>query len=104
MYFVIIVFLMMLLIISLALRMKRGHQGVASNEVRATPFSLAVQELVSTAGGVYLSLIMLTSFLKIDIPEIIYFASVGFDPLAGIAMGIALIQPLCAMLLIKLTK
>jgi hypothetical protein len=88
---------------SLFIRMQRRRQGISS-EVKASPFSLALQELVSTAGGVYLSLIMLTSFLKLDIPEIVGFYGVGFDPLAGIAMGVAIFQPLCAFVFYKVTK
>lgn len=95
--------LVLLLAFSLLFRMRRGRQGINS-EVKASPFSLALQELVSTAGGVYLSLIMLTSFLKLDIPELVYFSGIGFDPLAGIAMGVAVVQPLCAVIFYKLTK
>ncbi|MCE5287331.1 MAG: hypothetical protein LLG02_16010 [Pelosinus sp.] len=94
--------LLLLLAFSLFLRMQRRRQG--NNEIKASPFSLAVQELVSTAGGVYLSLIMLTSFLKLDIPEIVSLCGVSFDPLAGIAMGVAVVQPLCALIFYKLTK
>lgn len=98
-----LLFLLVLLAFSLYLRMHRRRQGV-NNEIKASPFSLAVQELVSTAGGVYLSLIMLTSFLKLEIPEIVFFSGVGVDPLAGTAMGVAIVQPLCAWFFLKITK
>lgn len=98
-----LLFLMVFLAFSLFLRMQRGRQEIKS-EVKASPFSLALQELVGTAGGVYLSLIMLISFLRLDIPEIVSLCGVGFDPLAGIAIGVAVVQPLCALIFYRLTK
>jgi hypothetical protein len=100
----ILLFLVVLLVFSLWLRMRRGRQGIDSEMAKASPFSMAVQELVSTAGGVYLSFIMLTSFLKLDIPEKMLFGGVAFDPLAGMALGLAIVQPLCGLLFYKLSK
>jgi hypothetical protein len=99
----VLLFLLMFLTFSLLLRMQRHRQGI-NNEAKASPFSLALQELVSTAGGVYLSLIMLISFLKLDIPERVSFSGIGFDPLACIALGAAIAQPLCALIFYKLIK
>jgi hypothetical protein len=61
---------------------------------RPSPFSNAVQELVATAGGVYLSLVMIVSFLKLELPERITISILAFDPLAMTAIGVAVIQPL----------
>ncbi|HWR07991.1 hypothetical protein [Sporomusa sp.] len=62
-------------------------------EPRPSPFSTAVQELVATAGGVYLSLVMIVSFLKLELPERITLSILSFDPLAMTAIGVAVIQP-----------
>jgi hypothetical protein len=69
-------------------------RAVDSSNVQQTVFSIAVQELVATAGGVYLSLIALVSFLKLDIPEKLAVAGISFDPIALLAIGVAVIQPL----------
>ncbi|WP_425060913.1 hypothetical protein SCACP_16730 [Sporomusa carbonis] len=63
-------------------------------EPRPSPFSNAVQDLVSTAGGVYLSLVLIVSFLKIELPERITIGILSFDPLAMTSIGLAVIQPM----------
>lgn len=62
-------------------------------EPKPSPFSIAVQDLVATAGGVYLSLVMIVSFLKLELPEKITISILSFDPLAMTAIGVAVIQP-----------
>ncbi|MDU4959727.1 MAG: hypothetical protein E6X17_03555 [Sporomusaceae bacterium] len=79
-------------------------RAVDSSKVKQTVFSLAVQELVATAGGVYLSLIALISFLRLDIPEKILVAGVGFDPIAMLAIGVAVLQPLWQQFIPKTTE
>jgi len=49
--------------------------------------------LVGMAGGIYISLIALTSFLKIAFPETVYILGVSVDPLAILSLLLALIQP-----------
>lgn len=66
---------------------------VNSPQVQQSVFSLAVQELVATAGGVYLSIIALVSFLKLEIPEKLAIAGISFDPVALLAIGVAILQP-----------
>ena len=70
-------------------------------EPRPSPFSTAVQELVATAGGVYLSLVMIVSFLKLELPERITVSILSFDPLAMTAIGVAVIQPVISKLFQK---
>jgi hypothetical protein len=67
-------------------------RAVDPAKVKSTPFSAAVQELVATAGGVYLSLIALVSFLRLDVPEKVTLG-VSFDPLALLAICVAVTQP-----------
>ena len=68
-------------------------RAVDTSKVKVSPLSTAVQELVATAGGVYLSVIALVSFLKLDIPEKITALEISFDPLALLALGVAVTQP-----------
>ncbi|SMC65046.1 hypothetical protein [Sporomusa malonica] len=75
-------------------RSRVGLDNVPPIEPRPSPFSNAVQELVATAGGVYLSLVMIVSFLKLELPERITISILAFDPLAMTAIGVAVIQPL----------
>lgn len=66
---------------------------VDSGKVKPSPVALAIQELVATAGGVYLSMVALVSFLRLNIPEQLGLAGITFDPLALLAICIALTQP-----------
>ncbi|WP_110953119.1 hypothetical protein [Anaerosinus massiliensis] len=63
-------------------------------EKKNSPLSLAIQELIAIAGGIYLSLIMLVSFLKISVPEKVNFFVVDMDPLAFVAISLAIVQPI----------
>ncbi|MGF7186942.1 hypothetical protein GGQ84_003081 [Desulfitispora alkaliphila] len=60
---------------------------------KSSPASEAITELVATAGGIYLSLVTLTSFLEIEVPEKITVLTVQVEPLAFISIGITLVQP-----------
>lgn len=62
-------------------------------EPRATPFSEAMINLIGVAGGVYLSLIMLFTFLEVSLPGKISLGGVEVEPLAAFAIGLAIVQP-----------
>jgi hypothetical protein len=79
--------------LSLWLRLLRYRDGVSAGETRASPLSMAVQELVATAGGIYLAIVALTSFLKLEMPDRVSLVSASVDPLALTAIGIAIVQP-----------
>lgn len=79
-------------------RIRNKLDAVSSS---TSPLSQAIQELVSAAGGIYLSMIALISFLKIEIPEKVTFQQVSFDPLAFIAIGIAVLQPIVLRILMR---
>lgn len=80
--------------VSLWLKTKYIRRKLDASTVAPSPLSQAIQELVGTAGGIYLSIVALISFLKIDIPEKIIFQNISFDPLALIAITIAVLQPI----------
>lgn len=74
-------------------RSRTSLEGVPLVEPKPSPFSNAIQDLVATAGGVYLSMIMIVSFLKIEVPERITIGILSFDPLAMTSIAVAVIQP-----------
>lgn len=86
---------------SIWLRMRRFRQTWDGTETKSSPLSLAVQELLATAGGIYLSLIMLVSFLKLTIPATISLFELSLDPLASISIGLAIVQPMIYKVLYK---
>jgi hypothetical protein len=67
-------------------------------EPRATPLSEAVFQLVGIAGGIYLSLIMLFTFLEVNLPNKIKLGGIEVEPLAAFAIGLAIAQPFAVRL------
>lgn len=69
----------------------------------SSPLSNAVTELVGTAGGIYLSLELLFSFLQL--PDNWWSESVFIvEPLAAVSLVLAIIQPFIHQLWIKFRK
>jgi hypothetical protein len=62
-------------------------------EERPSPLSQALAGLVGTAGGIYLSLVLLLEFLNIDVPARVSLGPVSLEPLASISLLLAVIQP-----------
>lgn len=94
--------LMVLIGLSLWLRIGHYRDSVAGVETRSSPVAAAVQELVATAGGVYLAVVALTSFLKLDMPDRVNLMAVSVDPLAVTAIILAVIQPVFTRLYYKI--
>lgn len=69
----------------------------------SSPFASALAQLIGTAGGIYLSLELLFSFLKI--PET-WWSSSEFivEPLAVISLAIAIFQPFFLRALLAIRK
>lgn len=88
-----ILLLCLFFILSLRLRVKFLRLSANLPQPQASPVSSALTDLVSTAGGIYLSLILLVSFLKVDVPDKISYFAITVDPLALIALIVTLIQP-----------
>lgn len=63
-------------------------------QVKPSPISLALQETIAVAGGIYLSLIMFISFLKLNLQEIVLIKEIHFDPLAALSIFLTTIQPI----------
>ncbi|WP_378952440.1 hypothetical protein [Pelosinus sp. sgz500959] len=90
-----LVLLLVILVLALSVwqRIRYFRKTIDENNLKASPLSLAIQELISISGGIYLSLLMLVSFLKLNVPETIILFEFSIDPLAFSAIGLAIIQP-----------
>ncbi|ADG82251.1 hypothetical protein Tfer_1961 [Thermincola ferriacetica] len=60
---------------------------------KASMLSEAIGNLIATAGGIYLSLILLATFLGLELPSTVELYSIRFEPVAGTSLMLALIQP-----------
>lgn len=98
-----LVVVLVLIGLSLWLRVRHYRDSVVGVETKASPVALAVQELVATAGGVYLAIVALTSFLKLDMPDKVTLMAVAVDPLAVTAIVLAIVQPVFTRLFFKMT-
>jgi hypothetical protein len=96
-------FLLLLAGGSLWIRVK-DYRTSSVNETKTSPLSLAVQDLVAAAGGIYIAIFTLTSFIKLDMPEKITLFQTSVDPLAFSAVGMAIIQPLFFKAINKLIR
>lgn len=70
----------------------------------SSPASVVLGEIVAVAGGIYLSLVLLVSFLKFTPPDTVSLFSMNIDPLAMTAITIALIQPIFLALYYRFIK
>jgi len=91
---IVLFWVLIILALSVWQRIQYFRKTVDENKITASPLSLAIQELVAISGSIYLSLIMLVSFLKLNIPETVRFSEVSIDPLALLSISLAIIQPL----------
>lgn len=102
MVIVLLLVLLGLIVLSLWLRVRLRRDSVAGVETKSSPVAAAIQELVATAGGVYLAIVALTSFLRLDMPDKVSLMAVAVDPLAVTAIVLAVVQPLFSRLFLKI--
>ncbi len=82
---------------------ERKYRVMWRSQSASSPLAAALSQLVGTAGGIYLSLELLFSFLKI--PEDWWSGSVFFvEPLALISLLIAILQPFVLNIWTRLRK
>ena len=82
---------------------ERGYLLMWRSEPKPSPLSMAIAQLVGTAGGIYLSLELLFSFLKI--PKDWWSASTFVvEPLALCSLALAIVQPFAIKAWRKLRK
>lgn len=70
----------------------------------STFLSEALAQLVGVAGGLYLSLIMLVSFLELELPDRITVMGLTMQPLALVALTLAILQPLVKSVIDKVMR
>lgn len=81
---------------SLAMRAgekKRAYEQKYPEHAEPSLLSLALQDILGVAGGIYLSLVLLVSFLQLDLPDRWLVAGVKMEPLAFLALSLAVVQP-----------
>ena len=78
-------------------RLRRHHlrdkNWDAIGESKTSVMSQSIASMVGTAGGIYLSVVVLFSFLDVELPAKVTLAGMGFEPVAAISFALALIQP-----------
>ncbi len=67
---------------------KRAYEEVPS------PLSEAIKDFVAVAGGVYLGLMALSEFLKVPVPIEAEVWGLSFDPIAVVAVALAIVAPM----------
>ncbi len=75
------------------LRMMREKDWSIIGEAKSSHISNALANLVGVAGGIYLTLVVVVTFLDIELPERVQIGNVSLEPLAAISILIALVQP-----------
>lgn len=88
------------MVLSVYLRMRRD--GYRQEYVLTSPLAEALRQLVGIAGGIYLSLVMLTGFLGLELPERILIYQMKLDPLAIVSILLACVQPLILAMLCRI--
>lgn len=93
---VIILALFFLLFFSLKERIKQKilkERACEGLETKPSPLSDALGQMLATAGGIYLSLVMLFSFIEIEAPDKIILFSLELEPLATVSLFLSILQP-----------
>jgi Ni,Fe-hydrogenase III small subunit len=65
-----------------------------SYEEASSPLSEAIKDFVAVAGGVYLGLMALSEFLKVPVPIEAEVWGLSFDPIAVVAVVLAIVAPM----------
>ncbi|MCL6477022.1 MAG: hypothetical protein K6T65_01270 [Peptococcaceae bacterium] len=99
MYSPVLVFtLVVLVLLTLSVRQRMQNMVVRErawdgSETKPSPLSEALTGLIGTAGGIYICLVMLFSFMELNIPKKVEVFKVGLEPLAAVSFALAIIQP-----------
>lgn len=105
-----IFFVVLALLIGLSVRERMRLAGFTRGgkswdvEPVNSPLARALANLVGVAGGIYLSLTVLVDFLEISVPARLTLGPVTVEPIAAIAIGLAIIQPFALRLFLCLRR
>lgn len=75
--------------------------GMEPPDARSTPLSQGMVDIVAVAGGVYLSLTMVAGFVGYETPGKVNFLGGQVDPMAVLAVLLALVEPFLSKLFEK---
>ena len=73
-------------------RIRKQHR--MSREIQDTFLSNEIKNIIANAGGIYISLSLAASFLKLDVSQEFAVLGVQFDVVAALALILAVLQPL----------
>lgn len=85
-----------LVILSVRERLRQRHfrkEWDMIGESKNSALSESLAGLVGTAGGIYLSTVMLTTFLEIEIPSRVNIHNVSLEPMAALSFILAIFSP-----------
>lgn len=82
-----------LLAASVRERVVLRQQSVEEVTPKPSPTAEAIKDLLGVAGGVYLALLMVASFLKLNLPSQIGWGGISFEPMAAIALAVSILYP-----------
>lgn len=85
-------------------RLYRDKDWTAIGESKSSPLSEALGNLVGVAGGIYLSLVVVTTFVELQLPHRVQMAGLSLEPLATVSILMALLQPFLQKVLIAWRK
>jgi len=88
-------FLALVVILAVASILRRAAIRAALEETPgpSSPLAEALKDFLAVAAGIYLALAGIIEFLKLNPPDRIGFWGLGFDPLAALALLLAILQP-----------
>jgi hypothetical protein len=95
----IILIIAILLLVSISVRERvllyryREKDWSAIGEGKSSPLSQALANLVGVAGGIYLSLVVIATFIEVQLPERIHLGGLSMEPLAAVSILMAIAQP-----------
>lgn len=96
-YLILIILALAILYYSLCSRVKNKYRQGGLKDLPTdpidSPVSRALTETLGLAGGIYLALVMATSFLQVEVPEKIAVFSLEMEPLAFTSILLAVVQP-----------
>lgn len=87
--------------VALAVRAKMSNNRWRSEQVAVvdSPMTEAIGQILGIAGGIYLSLVMVLSFLGVEDPQEVMISGLSLDPLAILSVMLACAQPLLLRIL-----
>ncbi|MCL6560493.1 MAG: hypothetical protein K6U74_17205 [Firmicutes bacterium] len=74
-------------------RMYREKDWSSIGEAKSSPLSQALANLVGVAGGIYLTLVVIVTFMELQVPERVRVCGFSMEPLAAVSILMALAQP-----------